>query len=708
MNLRTQAFLLTALIALILAVVVWVRRERTLTTLPFFLCNFFLLTLGAAYVGDKITGSYLFTRAALSAAIFLAPAYLYLTYSYLYRQNRLLETALVVAFGTAAAFAVTTFIPSIDTAMHLLALFPPATRDMRSALAVIAVAAPPIALVLLRVWQEKDRILRRRHLGLLGATALTAAVVSFDLATGGGPAGPIAIGLYHYYLYQSLVRYRTFNWRQTFGRVLLWLASALLLGFVYGLFFFFLERPVPVYLLFHTLVAAFVLMVLIYEPFMSGLETRAGEWIFRDRGDVGRRIDKLVTELAGQFSLERIGDFLVRRVPEELGLPGATVYAAADDGSLMRLASAFDAPERLGDDWPDIIRRTVVGAVTLERLVQQASESYPGAQKDRYLRVINLMNECRGRWIILMLHRGELVGLYLPAYGQGGDPAGNAGQRLAVLAEQAAVRIVNARIYEQLRSLDRLATLGELSASLAHEIRNPLGSMKGAAEYLRGEALPEGADEFVNIIIDEADRLNGVLTRFLDYARPFEIKPKPTDLNALIESTLARIREGEHPQGIAFPTDLSPDVGAPAVDDEQLRQVLINLIRNAIQAQPDGGEVRVSSRRQETNVVIEVADRGPGLAPGVRERLFTPFFTTKEQGSGLGLTISLRIINAHGGTLVSGPRPGGGSLFTITLPVEPTDADGRALDVIGGSSIMPSPRRDAPAPADPRPLGDDA
>lgn len=666
LNVRTQALLLTALVALVLAVVVWTRKERSRTKLPFSLVNLFVVLWAASYLALKFTGDHWFLRAFASAGMFLPPAYLYLTYSYLYRRNVAIEIVLVILFAAAATFAVTSFIPSIDAAMHLVSWFPPGTRTIRLAAAMAAIGAPSLALTTFRLIREPVAAMKRRYLGLWVASLATVTAGCADQAMGGGPLGPVALMLYHYYLFQSLVRYRAFSPGYAFGRVILLATSGMFLFIVYGLFVYFV-RPSPILFAFHTLVVAFMLMV-IYEPMFVGLAARAREWVVGERGELGRRIDDLLADLSETFSLEDIGDFLVRRVSAQLHLSDAAVYVVKDDESLELLAATLGAPPLAERGMLTDIEDAEQTSHSIEQLVQRASECYPGPERDRCLGLIQLMENCRGRWLIVMRHRGELVGLYVIAAAGLPDYGARSDELPAAIADQAAVRILNARIYQKLRAQDRMATLGQLAASLAHEIRNPLSSMKGAAQYLADEVPGGPAREFIDIILDEAKRLNNVLTRFLDYARPFALRRTETAVRPVVDSTLALLQEGEMPRDVAVRVEYADEVSAWSLDQDQLRQVLINLVKNAWQAQPGGGSIDVRVGVEHDALRIDVADRAPAIPAAERDKLFVPFFTTKAGGSGLGLPISLRIVQAHGGTLTAASREGGGNVFTLRIP----------------------------------------
>jgi len=228
-----------------------------------------------------------------------------------------------------------------------------------------------------------------------------------------------------------------------------------------------------------------------------------------------------------------------------------------------------------------------------------------------------------------------------------------------------------------LRSAARLSALGELSASIAHEIRNPLGSIRATAQILSDASTPEDKrPEFSSILVKEVDRLNEVVHRFLDFARSREIELQPVDLNDLARSVLDLCRHEISGVGIEVRTSLE-ELPWVKADPDQLRQVLLNIVINAIQAMPDGGTLLISTRADGDVVRCAIADTGAGIEPEHVRQLFDPFFTTKPDGTGLGLAIARRLVSAVGGRIDLQTRPGAGSTFTLVLPcggVPPYDA----------------------------------
>jgi signal transduction histidine kinase len=223
---------------------------------------------------------------------------------------------------------------------------------------------------------------------------------------------------------------------------------------------------------------------------------------------------------------------------------------------------------------------------------------------------------------------------------------------------------------EQLRRADRLSALGELSAGVAHEIRNPLGSIKGAAEILKDDYHPDDPKaEFVQILLKETDRLNTILQEFLGFARPKSPELRETDINDVIESVLTLTAQPARKAGVSVEKRLDRSIGKYRLDGELLRQALLNLVLNAIQAMPGGGALIAESRLRDGMLEVRIADTGPGIAPENRKKLFAPFFTTKKEGTGLGLAITFRIIQNHNGTIEAESWPGKGAVFIVRIPV---------------------------------------
>ncbi|MEQ1886089.1 MAG: ATP-binding protein [Bryobacteraceae bacterium] len=226
----------------------------------------------------------------------------------------------------------------------------------------------------------------------------------------------------------------------------------------------------------------------------------------------------------------------------------------------------------------------------------------------------------------------------------------------------------------QVRRAERLAALGQLTAGLAHELRNPLGTIKTSAEMLSRSVAEENevAKEMAGFIKEEVDRTNTLITRFLDFAKPQSLKAEKGDLTDLLDTAIARFeREQKDAQrGITVFKNYSPDVPPVAFDAQLMERVIANLLLNAAQASPQGAVITVKTQRTDDGMAeFAVIDRGSGIDPKNLENIFNPFFTTKPEGIGFGLAIVSKIIDAHGGRILVESTPGEGSVFRVRLPL---------------------------------------
>jgi signal transduction histidine kinase len=211
--------------------------------------------------------------------------------------------------------------------------------------------------------------------------------------------------------------------------------------------------------------------------------------------------------------------------------------------------------------------------------------------------------------------------------------------------------------------------VGELSASIAHEVRNPLAGMKGALEILRKELRPESL-EIADELLGQIARLESLVRDLLTYARPRAIERQPFDLHELLDRVLRQYGDELDAHGVTVHRVYGPGSGRLVADALQMEQVFLNLIHNAQQAMTEGGTLTVLTRVADGALVITFQDTGVGIAPADLTRVFQPFYTTKHRGSGLGLSIVRKIVAAHGGTVQIASEPGQGASITVALPHE--------------------------------------
>ena len=234
------------------------------------------------------------------------------------------------------------------------------------------------------------------------------------------------------------------------------------------------------------------------------------------------------------------------------------------------------------------------------------------------------------------------------------------------------------RMEEALKQADRLAALGELSARMAHEIRNPLAAMSGSVQMLAEQGSFEGNDgRLLEIVMRESDRLNKLISEFLTYARPPLPHKVAIDLSTMLEDLSMMLLSDSRFETIEIINRVPSDLVISA-DSHQIHQVFLNLLNNAADAMPEGGTVIIESHvmlngserfRKSPAVRISVTDSGMGIDADIAKHVFEPFWTSKAEGTGLGLAIIYRIIEAHGGSIRVETPPGGGCCFTIMLPV---------------------------------------
>ncbi len=237
---------------------------------------------------------------------------------------------------------------------------------------------------------------------------------------------------------------------------------------------------------------------------------------------------------------------------------------------------------------------------------------------------------------------------------------------LMFLRDQTEVR----RLEAEVRRREKLAAVGNLAAGVAHELRNPLSSIKGYATYFGGR-FPEGsADrEAAQVMVKEVERLNRAIGDLIGLSRPTDIRPCMTGMRRLIEDTLRLIGQDAAAHRVAVRLEAPETLPDVAIDPDRMRQVILNLCLNALEAMPGGGELILSLQPEQDSLRLEVRDTGMGIAPEALPHIFDPYFTTKGQGTGLGLATVHKIVEAHGGSISVVSEPGQGAIFRLVLPL---------------------------------------
>ena len=285
----------------------------------------------------------------------------------------------------------------------------------------------------------------------------------------------------------------------------------------------------------------------------------------------------------------------------------------------------------------------------------------------------NLLRRLRIDLIIPLTAMNRLVGLLL--LGRAGDFGQNDLDLLTRLGPRLGLALQNVLLLRQsrlrLRRLyrtERLATVGQLAAGAAHEIRNPLTGIRSTIQYLRRDYQDDNQKrELVDELIAEVDRIDQIIAGLLSFARPSEPTLEEVDLGDLLRQTVHLAETTARKDRVDIALNLQDNQGPIAADPAQLKQVFLNLLMNAIQAMPDGGHLQIGLQPLGDGYRVEVADTGTGMPPEDLERAFDPFFTTKEEGTGLGLAICYGLISRHGGEIDIDSQVGTGTRVSVKL-----------------------------------------
>jgi signal transduction histidine kinase len=250
---------------------------------------------------------------------------------------------------------------------------------------------------------------------------------------------------------------------------------------------------------------------------------------------------------------------------------------------------------------------------------------------------------------------------------------------------------IKRELEEKLQRAERSALTGRIATGIAHEIRNPLSFINLTMDFMRDKFEPAAENaradytKLCDSVKDEIARLNRMVSDFLSYGRPARLKLREVDARGLIEEVMSLVRAQADQQGVSLSIDEKADDNGATYethfqgDAEQLKTCFSNLAINAVQAMADGGALNITLRAQKNKIRVEVADTGPGIAPEALEQIFEPYFSTKETGIGLGLALTKKLIEDHGGQITVESEVGIGTTFTITLPREPETASHTAL-----------------------------
>jgi two-component system sensor histidine kinase HydH len=560
---------------------------------------------------------------------------------------------------------------------------------------------------------EKTRLL---YLLVGGFATVTSALL--EALPHGPKIGSVFVIIYLYFLSQNLVRYRLLDLNELLGRMVVLGTLVFILTLIYGVLVSWVGSDEQGLFFFNSLLASATIVILI-EPLRGRVEDAINRWMFQEKYELSRRIETLRADLANVIDMRVLVPRVLSALEDSRRITHASIYLADPDGSGYELAGhvgprpegRFDAIAHRA--FFERLRRA--GVVSLEGLERElAARRSPSEEQESLQLMLRALEQMNGSVVLAFSGEDQLLGMLVlrderlrEAY------SSDEIELFRSVATTIGVTLQNSQVYERMKERDRLAALGQMAAGLAHEIRNPLGSIKGAAQFLQPQRGGAGAGavqgdtkEFLDIIVEEVNRLNKIVSQFLDYARPYRGEQKPLDVADVLKKTLQLV-DKERASSFEIVTSFAERLPPVRADAEQLLQVFLNLSLNAMQAMPDGGRLHLSTglrratRRGAAAAFLEIRfrDTGVGIPPGDLKNLFIPFFTTKEKGTGLGLPISQRILENHGGTIEVRSQPGEGATFTVLLPVEADAYAAYAAHVERLDSRADTTRRVAGPPA---------
>ena len=551
-----------------------------------------------------------------------------------------------------------------------------------------------------------NSLAERTRLQTLAVGGMVAAVFCVgDLLAFAGmsvPAiGGLIVALYVYFLSQAILSSRLLDLHELLGKVLVFGSLALILAVVYGLLFLWVGDRRGFFLS-NTLVASSLILIL-FEPVKSRLEETATRVFFREQLTFTRGLRRLVPRLMTTIELPRAFAAVLDEVYEAKRATHVGAYLLDQGGLAFQLQVYRGAqPVRVldGNTHPALVAFLLRAQTPLLRealtrrlgrsqdrpLSNQDAVAVPNSESiAQETALLGGLDALTADLVVPLRVQGNIVGFLCLRDERLADAyASDEIAALIAVCDQLAINVENSRLFDLLRERDRLAALGEMSAGLAHEIRNPLAAIKGAAQELDPRQLKGEDKELMEIIVDEVNRLNGVVTEFLDYARPFRGTFVTLNVNDAVRRTAQLMQHDLADMQLVLDLDdTAPDVTG---DAERLQQVLINLVLNAAEAMGRKGQVSLSTRVVDSfkdaemlgikgpmrAVEIRVKDEGPGMSPSTLNQIFIPFFTTKERGTGLGLALCQRIVQHHGGQIevrsIEAPTLDHGATFIIRLP----------------------------------------
>ena len=695
MDILGQSSLLVGVTSFSLGFSVLSRNVKNVLFLSFAILTTLISAWSLAFFLDKIWGEFGFYRLHLLLNIWLAPAGLFFIRVMVRMQDkasyRLLYFSILWAFSLSMALLLG---QDLSNWIFPLVYFTPAL------IVVQTLQLMWIDLQLKRGFEKLPKLptvgLARKNLIYVGALIVLGTSIMDHVPWMGvvlPSFGNIGLIVYLFFLSQAITQQRLLNMNALFSRFLVLLVVALTLTSVYSLLVAWIENSPGLFFL-NSFIASFLILMLL-EP----LRSFVGYFTHRLLTQKHRRLELVLREaqrkLTGIVDLGTLFQAVLLTSEQTLQPQWAALFVLKSDGTRFRrirttgrepdfdsalsTGSAFRFREVMANSpilqhCEGLARRGKFPVLLDQLLENEMDRSASRVQREHLAMLIQGLKALKANLLIPLFDSGKILGFISLWVSHPPEGWGNNWGLLPIIYpyfEQAARTMQSMEVYARQREKERMA------AGLAHEIRNPLGAIKGAAQYLDPSSdRPES--RFLKVILEEVDRLNRVVSQFLDYSKPPSTEFKLVDLNQLTAKT-TELMKPSIPSTIVFefiPARVSAYVLASA---EQLQQVLINLIQNAQNAlgQKASGKIRVSVEVEgeppTSEVYLIVEDSGQGIKKENLDKLFIPFFTTSPRGTGLGLSISQKIIEAHRGRIEIISEEGRFARFSVILPFNKVD-----------------------------------
>jgi signal transduction histidine kinase len=515
------------------------------------------------------------------------------------------------------------------------------------------------------------------------------------------PIGNYFIALGLFILFYSLIRHRDINIVLTKGTTYALLVVLLLVPSIALIIisqkYFFNEMNY----LFSIVVFSIILLVTTCFPKIKPLTEKVVEqFLFKNRYDYRETLREFSKAMVSILDLQSLSKRIIETITQTMRIEKASLFLWNEEKGAYSL---FESKNIKMANNPPLLSRNDPLPYYLQKIgeIIVREELAKGTNISELNDVIQKMSLLEAEVSVPLISKGQLIGMINLSHKFNRDIYSHEDiELLSTLANQTAVALENARLYEDLkksksyiRRADRLASLGTLTAGLAHEIRNPLVAIKTLTQLL-----PERLDDeefrsnFLQIASGEVDRISSLVNELLDFARPSDPKLDLEDVNTILDGMILLVSTETKKKQINITKHYTSDLPPVQVDREQIKQVFLNILLNAIEATRENGKIDVKTRSfikpsGEPYVQIEFTDTGSGIPEEYMEDIFNPFFTTKSTGSGLGLSISNQIIQDHKGYIHVESQLNKGSSFYINLPVNQEFPKRRKSDLENNQNI---------------------